>query len=170
MSVEFDDIRKRAVEIALFEATLDTKEVGAKNRGERIDLYLRNAHALKKDAEPDQAGLGWCGMFIYYCYSQAAREIGKILPFKSGTLWSGQKLQKWGFNNFDKTINSCPYVLLPGDIYIMNNYHIGMVIEQVNNLDIVNTIDGNQEGVDSEKNSVRKRTRSVYDMRMLIRI
>lgn len=170
MSLEFDDVRQKAVEVALFEATLDTKEVGANNRGPRIDLYLRNAHALKKDAAPDKKGLGWCGMFVYYCYSQAAAQLGRILPFKADNLWSGQKLQKWGFNNFDRTINSCPFVLKPGDIYIMDKFHIGMVIEAEANSYVVKTIDGNQGGADDGKNSVQKRSRNINDMRMLIRI
>lgn len=165
---EFEEVRKRAVEIALIEATKDTKEVGAKNRGDQIDIYLRNANALKKDAAADKAGLGWCGMFIYYCYSQAAKQVGKILPFKADNLWSGQKLKKWSLLSSEKIVNTCP--ILPGDIYIMNSFHIGMIIEPVNNYELVKTIDGNQSGVDSGKNSVQKRTRNFYEMQMVIRI
>jgi hypothetical protein len=168
MSDEFTEVRKKAVEIALVEATKDTKEVGAKNRGERIDVYLRNANALKKSAAADQIGLGWCGMFIFYCYKQAANQLGKILPFKSGNLWSGYHLRNWSMLNSEKIVNTCP--ILPGDIYVMNDDHIGMVIEPVNDFDLVKTIDGNQSGVDSGKNSVKKGTRSFYNMRLLIRI
>jgi hypothetical protein len=167
---EFQEVRKLAVEIALEEAKKNTKEVGAKNRGERIDVYLRHANALKKDAPPDQVGLGWCGMFIYYCYSQAASRLGKVLPFesKAGNLWSGYHLKTWAKEHPDKIVNTCP--ILPGDIYVMNSGHIGMVVETVNDYDFVKTVDGNQSGVDSGKNSVRKRTRSFYDMKVLVRI
>jgi hypothetical protein len=168
MADEFEEVRKKAVEIALVEATKDTREVGAKNRGERIDVYLRRANALKKSAPDDKEGLGWCGMFIYFCYSEAANQAGKILPFSSGNLWSGYKLRKWSDLHYDKVVRTCP--ILPGDIYVMNNGHIGMVIESVNDYDVVKTVDGNQSGKDTGKNSVQKRTRSFYDMRLLIRI
>ena len=165
---EFEEVRKRAVEIAKYEATLNTKEVGAKNRGERIDVYLRNANALRHDAADDKEGLGWCGMFIYYCYSQAANQLGKILPFQGGNLWSGYKFKKWSLQYPAKIVNTCP--ILPGDIYIMNNNHIGMVVETVNDYNQVRTVDGNQSGVDSGKNSVRLRHRNFYDMKLLVRI
>ncbi len=168
MSTQYDEVRKRAVDIAIVEAGKNTKEVGAKNRGERIDVYLRNANALRKDAPDDKAGLGWCGMFIYYCYSQAANQLGVVLPFTADPLWSGQKFKKWSLLHSDKVVDTCP--IMPGDIYIMNSYHIGMVIEQVNNYDQVKTVDGNQSGVDSGKNSVRIRHRNFYDMRLLVRI
>lgn len=168
MSEQYEAVRKRAVEIAIIEAGKNTQEVGAKNRGERIDVYLRNANALRKDAAADQEGLGWCGMFIYYCYSQAASQLGMILPFTAGPLWSGQKFKKWSQLHADKIVNTCP--ILPGDIYVMNNYHIGMVVEPVNNYDQVKTVDGNQSGADSGKNSVRLRHRNFYDMRLLVRI
>jgi hypothetical protein len=172
MSDEFWEVRKKAVEIALVEATKDTKEVGAKNRGERIDVYLRNAHALKKKAPDDKPGLGWCGMFIYFCYEEAANQLGKTLPLKDGPFWSGYKLGNWAKDHPEKIVKSG--LILPGDIYIMNskndNGHIGMVIEPVIDYKKIKTIDGNQSGVDSGKNSVRKGTRNFSDMRLLIRI
>lgn len=168
MADDFEEVRKKAVEIALIEAKKDTKEVGAKNRGGQIDVYLRNANALKKDAANDKAGLGWCGMFIYYCYSQASNQAGKVLPFKSGNLWSGYHFRNWSLVYPDKIVTTCP--VLPGDIYVLNNDHIGMVIEPVNDFNVVKTIDGNQGDIDDGRNSVRKRIRSFYDMRLLIRI
>ncbi len=165
---EFEDVRKKAVEIALIEAKKDTKEVGASNRGERIDVYLRNANALRKDSPSDKAGLPWCGMFIYYCYSQAAKKLGKTLPFRAESLWGGSNFKNWSDYYLETIVDDPPF--LPGDIYIMNSYHIGMVIEPVNNFDVVKTIDGNQSVVDSKRNSVRKRTRSYYEMFRIVRI
>jgi len=165
---EFEDVRKKAVEIALEEAKKNTVEVGAPNRGERIDVYLRNANALRKDAPSDKAGLPWCGMFIYYCYSKAAKQLGKVLPFRAEDLWGGSNLRNWSNIYLEKIIDDPP--ILPGDIYIMNSFHIGMVIEPVNDFDMVKTIDGNQSTMKAGRSSVRKRTRSYYDMYRLIRV
>lgn len=165
---EFEEVRKKAVEIALDEVKKNTKEVGAPNRGERIDVYLRNANALRKDAPADKAGLPWCGMFIYYCYSQAAKQLGKILPFRAEDLWGGSNLRNWSNIYLEKIIDTAP--ILPGDIYIMNSFHIGMVIEPVNDYDMVKTIDGNQSTMKAGRNSVKKNTRSFYDMYRLVRI
>jgi hypothetical protein len=165
---EFEDVRKKAVEIALEEAKKNTVEVGAQNRGERIDVYLRNAHALSKNAPADQAGLAWCGMFIYYCYSKATKQLGKILPFRAEALWGGSNLKNWSDVYLEKIVDDPP--ILPGDIYIMNSFHIGMVIAPVDNFKVVKTIDGNQSGVNKGGNSVRKKERSYYDMYRIIRI
>ncbi len=106
------------MEIALVEAKKDTVEVGAQNRGEWIDVYLRNANALRKDAPADKTGLPWCGMFIYYCYSQAAKQLGKILPFRAEDLWGGSNFKNWSDVYLEKIVDDPP--ILPGDIYIMN--------------------------------------------------
>ena len=164
---EFEVVRKKAVEIALAEAKKNTVEVGAQNRGERIDVYLRNANALNQGAAADKAGLPWCGMFIYYCYSQAAKQLGKILPFRAENLWGGSNLKNWCDANPQKILKSS---LLPGDIYIMKSYHIGMVIEPLDHYYLVKTIDGNQSGVNKGGNSLRKRERNIFDMLMVIRI
>jgi hypothetical protein len=171
MADEFWEVRRKAVEVALVEATKDTKEVGAKNRGERIDVYLRHANALGRSAPADKPGLGWCGMFLYYCYDEAAKQLGKTLPITYEYWWSGYKLRTHVTKHHSERIVKNG-LILPGDIYIMNgqNGHIGMVIEPVGNLARLQTIDGNQSGVDSGRNSVRKRTRNFADMRMLIRI
>jgi hypothetical protein len=116
---EFEEVRKKAVEIALEEAKKNTVEVGAQNRGERIDVYLRNANALRKDAPADKTGLAWCGMFIYYCYSKAAKQLSKTLPFRAEDLWGGSNLRNWCDVNPQKILKS---QMLPGDIYIMKSY------------------------------------------------
>lgn len=164
---EFEALRKKAVEIALEEVKKNTVEVGAQNRGERIDVYLRNANALSHSAAADKTGLPWCGMFIYYCYSQAAKQLGKILPFRAEALWGGSNLKNWCDVNPQKILKS---PMLPGDIYIMKSYHIGMVIQLLDHYELVKTIDGNQSGVNKGGNSVRKRERSIFDMLMVIRI
>jgi hypothetical protein len=175
----YEEVRRKAVEIALLEAKQDTREVGVKNRGERVDMYLRAAGALTSKSPADKAGLGWCGMFIYYCYEQAASKVGKTLPFTKWNLWSGYKLWTWSKSNPDKVIDtyqtfSFLFPLEPGDIYVMkhkkNNGHIGMVIEKDLDYGTVKTIDGNQSGADSGTNSVQVRTRKFSEMQFLIRI
>ncbi|MEP6923940.1 MAG: hypothetical protein ABI954_05725 [Pyrinomonadaceae bacterium] len=162
MSDEFNPVRSKAVEIALVEAAKHVKESGGQNRGPEIDVYLKNAHA------PLEKHYGWCGMFIYYCYSQAANRCGRILPFSAGNLWSGQKLAKWSLSNQDKIVYTSP--ILPGDIYVMNSYHIGMVTDTMTDSDIIRTVDGNQTGGNAKGDSLKLRTRHFSDMRLFIRI
>jgi hypothetical protein len=107
-------------------------------------------------------------MFVYYCYSQAAKMKGRVLPFRAGNLWSGYKLEKWSLLNQDKVVRTAP--ILPGDIYVMNNNHIGMVTEQMTETHIMKTVDGNQSYADSGKDSLRARTRKFADMKFFIRI
>lgn len=162
MSEHYSDVRRLAVDMALIEVAKHVKEVGGQNRGPEIDKYLKNAYA------PLDKGYGWCGMFVYYCYSQAANMVGKTLPFTSGKLWSGQKLCKWAMANPDCVVNTSP--VLRGDIYVMNSYHIGMVTGDMASSDIMNTVDGNQSFADSGKESLKLRTRHFADMRLIIRI
>jgi hypothetical protein len=159
---DFQEVRELAVEIALLETAKHVKEVGGQNRGPEIDVYLKNANA------PLDKEYGWCGMFVYYCYTQAANMRGKVLPFKGGNLWSGQKLVKWALSFPEKIVNTSP--ILPGDIYVMNKYHIGMVVEQMTDCEIMQTVDGNQSYQDSGKDSLKRRTRHFSDMRLFVRI
>lgn len=164
----YDDVRKKAVEIAIYESTKDTKEVGAKNRGERIDEYLRCANMIHSWTPADKAAGGWCGAFVYYCYYHAAKELAKSLPFTPDNIISGQRLHEWVKKNPSKEVQTCPFQ--PGDLYIKDNYHIGMVIKTVYDYGSIPTIDGNQSGVDSGKNSVKINTRSYSQMKLLVRI
>jgi hypothetical protein len=162
MSDDFQEVRALAVEIALTEAAKHVKETGGQNRGPEIDVYLKNANA------PLDKNYGWCGMFIYYCYSQAANRRGKVLPFRGGNLWSGQKLEKWALSNPDSILYTSP--ILPGDIYVMNKYHIGMVVEEMTDGEVMQTVDGNQSYSDSGADSLKRKTRHFADMRLFIRI
>lgn len=170
MSDEMWPVRTRAVEIALAEALEDTREVGENNRGERIDVYLQNAGQLPK--REDKPGLGWCGMFIYFCYSQAALELGKTLPSELRMAFlSGYRLGVWAKDNNKFVKNGH---LMPGDIYTRRvHWHIGMVIEPVSDPTehtVIKTIDGNQSYEGSGKDSVKVRTRKFGEMRRVIRL
>ncbi|REJ78788.1 MAG: CHAP domain-containing protein [Acidobacteria bacterium] len=156
----YELLRQDAVNIALAEEAKGVKEVGAQNRGPEIDIYKKRAHS------PLTKNHGWCGFFIYYCYSEAAKKFGFPLPFSAGPLWSGPKLRRWAKKNPDFVVNTSP--CLPGDIYVMNYGHIGMVVSQSDGT-FVNTIDGNQSSMGKGK-SVKKQYRNILEMDVLIRV
>ena len=170
MSDEMWPVRSRAVEIALAESLEDTREVGPNNRGARIDTYLENGGQLPRKA--DKPGIGWCGMFIYFCYTRAALESGITLPDELRiSFLSGYRLGVWAKANGKLVKNGH---LLPGDIYTRReHWHIGMIIEPVSNptfRTVIRTIDGNQSFAGSRRNSVQVRTREFGEMRRVIRL
>ncbi len=160
-------IREEAVRIAEQELLKDTRETGANNRGSVIDIYLRNANALKKDTDPSVKGKGWCGMFVYYCYSQAAKKFGMSLPFKSGHLWNGRHLREWSQLHQNTIVAQSP--LLPGDIYIIGDNHVGMIFECLSG-DSYRVIEGNQTGLGDQANGVQKNIKSLEKFDSLVRI
>ncbi|MBX7169443.1 MAG: hypothetical protein K1X72_00710 [Pyrinomonadaceae bacterium] len=164
----YDDVRKKAVEIAIYESTKDTREVKVRNRGERIDEYLRCANMLHSWTPDDKVGGSWCGAFLYYCFYHAAKELAKSLPFTPDNIISGQRLHEWVRNNPDKKVEAVPFQ--PGDLYIKENYHVGMVVQTANDYGSILTVDGNQEGVSKSKNSVQINLRSYKQMKLLVRI
>lgn len=156
----YEAVREEAVKIALKEKAKNIREVGAENRGPEIDKYIKRAYA------PLSKGYNWCGFFIYWCYSEASRKFGYRLPFTADPLWSGPKLRRWAENNPEFVVNTSPFK--PGDIYVMNYGHIGMVVSQAAGTQ-VNTIDGNQAHMDKGK-SVKENVRNTLDMDVLIRV
>lgn len=160
MADSYLQVRQYAAQIALWEEAKNVREVGQQNRGPVIDKYKARAHS------PNSKNHEWCGFFVYYCLSEASRHYGVSLPFIPEKLWSGYKLTKWA--------NANPYCIVyerpcyAGDIYVMNNGHIGIVISQGYG-DIVNTVDGNQSQKGKGRSLVQ-RTRNIVDMRVIIRI
>jgi hypothetical protein len=80
---------------------------------------------------------------------------------------NGHNLKKWSLIHADKIVAQLP--VLPGDIYIMNDFHMGMVVEVIKE-DLYKTIDGNQTGGNAGTNSVKNVVCSLYDIQLLIRI
>lgn len=156
----YEQVRYEAAQVALREEAKGVYEVGEQNRGPIIDIYKARAHS------PKSKNHEWCGFFVYYCLSEAANKVGVCLPFIPEKLWSGYKLTKWAMANSYSIVRERP--CYPGDIYVMNNGHIGIVITQGTG-DIVNTVDGNQSRKDRGKSLVY-RTRNIADMRVIIRI
>lgn len=160
MSFDYEQVRYRAAAIAVAEEQRDVREEGANNRGPRIDEYKKRAHSpLSKNHD-------WCGMFVYFCLSEAARYYNVPLPFIPEKLWSGGKLTKWAEENPGTIVGSAPYQ--PGDVYVMSWGHIGIVALPGSG-GVLTTVDGNQSSVGKGR-SVRYRTRNLSDMRVVIRI
>lgn len=165
MSEYFDDVRSKAVEFALVEVKKHVKEEGGENQGPEISKYKKDAHCGKKST------LGWCGMFVHWCYKQAADSFGKKLPFIPEVLWRGNKLHRWTLSKPESVVYTCP--ILPGDIYVLsknNMNHIGLVVELMTDASIMQTIDGNQSQADTGKDSLRRRTRHFAETAIIVRI
>lgn len=156
----YEQVRNEAALVALREEAKGVYEVGSQNRGPEIDVYKKRAHS------PKSKNHEWCGFFVYYCLSEAASKYAVSLPFIPEKLWSGYKLTKWANGNPYCIVRERP--CYPGDIYVMNNGHIGIVIDHDFG-DIVNTVDGNQSQVGRGRSLIR-RTRNIADMRVVIRI
>lgn len=163
MSEYYDDVRKLAVEIAMEEVGKNVIEDTGGNRGTHIDKYLKRSYA------PLDKGLNWCGMFVNYVFKEAANRCGKVVPWGNTTFWKGSSVIDWAYSNFDYVVMEFP--LLPGDIYVMNKGHIGMVrgITEEGS-DIMHTIDGNQSTFTDKGISLKARKRNFADMDTIIRI
>lgn len=169
MSDYLADVRKLAVEIALEEVKKGVKESDGRNRGPEIDKYM------SRSTSPPEKHRDWCGMFIYYCFDEASKRLGKPLPIKPGSLWGGRKFRKWCGANWNKVIWDLP--LQPGDIYVMYRGHIGLIVGSYTMDDIfqgriVQTIDGNQmidKVHDPTKLSLVKRHRDFAEMQYVVR-
>lgn len=164
------DVRKLAVEVAIAEVAKGVKESDGPNRGPEIDKYF-----WRSNCRPE-TGYNWCGMFVYYCYDEARKRLGKMLPLTADPLWSGTKMRRWCKNNWEKVVWDLP--LLPGDIYILYSGHIGLVggaytMDDIFANQIVPTIDGNQvvgKDHNPNKNSLKRRHRDFADMEYVIRL
>lgn len=163
MSDKFAEVRVLAVSIALEEVAKKVTEDTGSNRGTEIDKYLKRAHC------PLDAGHNWCGMFVNWCFTEAAKRCGKVFPISDGIMWSGQKLRTWALANWESMVWEMP--LLPGDIYVMNKGHIGMVYAPTHEgSSTMFTIDGNQSNHEEGGISLVKRTRDFSEMDVLVRI
>lgn len=168
MSTEFEEVRKLAVEIAKIEVTKNVKEVTAINRGPEIDKYITRAKGTANLDDLTERGSEWCGMFVYYCFSEAANRLGKTLPFRAGNLHSGRKVRKWSEIHTETLVTTCP--ILPGDIYVTNNNHIGLAIGSLNHEQVFKSIDGNQVDHGNRGNSLREKTQTFSNMQLFVRI
>ncbi len=66
-----NDIGEVALSIAV--AEIGVHEEGGNNRGPRVEEYLRAAGGLPGEA--------WCASFLFWCFRQAAQQLGVVCPF-----------------------------------------------------------------------------------------
>lgn len=159
MTANYELVRHRAAAIAIQESSRGVREEGANNRGPRIDVYRLSANSdLSKNQD-------WCGMFVYYCLKQAATLYNVPLPFIPEKLWSGYKFTLWAREN-PSTIVCGP--VHPGDVYVMNWGHIG-IVRGFSSGNVIETVDGNQSHMGGGL-SLKCRTRKREDMRVVVRI
>lgn len=168
MSEKYEQLRKLAVDIAKVEVKKKVKETTAENRSPIIDKYIQRAGGKADKDDPTKKGSEWCGMFVYYCYSEAANRLGMTLPFRAGNLWSGRKVKKWGLAHPDTVVYSSP--ILPGDIYVTMSGHIGMATSHAEDPTIFQSIDGNQANPGSNRYSLKEKTQKFSNIAMFVRI
>ena len=156
-----------AVENALYEMSQNVQVVGAEDRGPRIDRYENHAHSGLRQG-PTDPGREWCGMFIWWCYSQAARFCGQTLPFIATDLWSGNRLVHWSRSHPEAVVLSGD--VMPGDIYVAPSFHIGMVLATMPDPGLFKSIDGNQSFVNSGRSAIAEGLRRVNNCRVIVRI
>ena len=78
-------VSETAVTIALQEAASGVYETDNDNRGPRIDEYETLANV--GIAQP------WCAMFVYWCFSHAATQLGVKNPMPA--IFGAKQLQLW---------------------------------------------------------------------------
>lgn len=172
MSEEFDELRTLAVEIATGELGRHVREIGMQNRGPRVDVYLREAGVgegtMNDDSLQGERARMWCGMFVYWCYSEASKRLNKPLPFKGVDLWSGGRLAKWTLSNTGTVVKSVP--VQAGDIFAVPNGHVGMAIGASDSSTMFETIEGNQSEVGQNWDGIARKKINPVRCKIIVRI
>ena len=157
-------LRAKAVEIALAEQKKQVAEVGMENRGPVVDKYLIAAGVPQKTMENDTdqgaKDRQWCGMFVYWCYLEAAKQLKLALPFGPTDLWSGKSMVDWSLRHSDDVVDvdgGTP--LEAGDIFTVKPPgHIGLIVGELDASGSVPTVEGNQSEMASKWNGIAKKT------------
>jgi hypothetical protein len=127
---------EQAIEIATGEIGVMEIPAGS-NRGPKVELYLASTNT--------PPGSYWCAAFVYWCFNEAAKKLGKPNPVykTAGCLdhWrntTGKKITK------AEAINN-PALIKPGSIFIKDHGggmgHTGIVVAV--NGGFIETIEGN---------------------------
>ena len=108
-------------------------------------MYLEKAGALPASPE---AGPKWCGMFVYWCYTEAAKRSGKVNPLPTA-VFGGTDFKAWASRNPACIVwtSSKPNPKLePGDVFVAaEDGHVGMVVSSTDrNTGSFISIEGNQ--------------------------
>ncbi|NHM08191.1 CHAP domain-containing protein [Flavobacterium sp. CYK-4] len=118
------------------------------NRGPEVDLYLKAV-----GLNPKSGNYPWCAAFVYWCFEQAAKELGKTNPLvkTAGVLdhWNRTK----GIKISTSVALSDLSKIQPGSIFIMDfgkgQGHTG-IVESVGN-GYITTIEGNTNNDNSRE-------------------
>jgi hypothetical protein len=115
------------------------------NRGPRVDEYqLRTGLRLRPGAD----GFAWCACFVYFCFDEAARKLGRRNPVikTAGCLDHWNRAREAGIAQVSGTrATNKPALVQPGMVFIMDfgggKGHTG-IVEAVHG-GFITTIEGN---------------------------
>jgi surface antigen len=140
-------LQEKALEIAVSQIGQEEKPRGS-NWGEPVKSYL----AVVGITFP----ASWCMAFMYWCFYQAAKELGRTIPLVK----TGGVLNAWQKAPASAKVTDPQ----PGDIFIQDHGHglghTGIVVK-VNKDGTIDTIEGNTNDTGSREGyEVCRRTRS----------
>jgi hypothetical protein len=127
---------ERAVEMAVTQIGV-MENPPKSNRGKEVRMYMESAGS--------QEGLFWCAGFVYWCFNEAARALGRPNPLVKTV----GCLDHWRRTTADKILKNQavdnPALIRPGSIFIKDHGrgmgHTG-IVEKVEN-GFIRTIEGN---------------------------
>lgn len=132
----------KMLEIASSQVDVREKPIGS-NRGPQVDKYIRSV-----GLDPARGSYAWCAAFIYYCFDQAAQQLGMPNPVvkTAGVMDHWNKAVQRKIPRISKaSAVADPKLVKPGHIFIMDygggRGHTG-IVERVIGGKLV-TIEGN---------------------------
>lgn len=141
-----DELLGLALQIARTEEANQVREVRPpSNRGPRVDEYqTRTGLRLRNGAD----GFAWCACFLYWCFDEAARQLGRRNPVikTAGCQDHWNRARQAGIAQVSGTrATNAPGLVKPGMIFIMafgqGTGHTG-IVEAVQG-GFIKTIEGN---------------------------
>lgn len=157
------NLQEKALEIAISQIGVE-EAPGHTNRGKEVEKYLA--------AVGLGPGLPWCMAFDYWCYNEAAKELGvsNILIRTGGVMhqWNEQQPAR---KILQSAVLKNPDIIKPGAVFIMDygkgTGHTGLVEKIVG--DLVHTIEGNTNDEGSREGyEVCRRTRKLSSIKGFI--
>lgn len=156
-----DALLAKTLEVAAGEVGVLEEPPGS-NRGLRVDEYLRSV-----GLDPTQGSFAWCAAFVYWCFGQAARNLGRDNPLirTGGVLDHWRRAEPAGIPRLSAADAAAdPGRIQPGMIFVLDAGggagHTGLV-ESVQGGRLV-TVEGNtnddgsREGIGVFRRSGRK--------------
>jgi hypothetical protein len=150
---------EKALDVAISQVGKMESPVGS-NWGKQVSEYLKSVGLYRPNA--------WCMAFVYWCYEQAAKDLGRPNPLvRTGGVIGGWNHSKAKKIHTKEAVEN-PSLVLPGQIFIISIGrglgHTG-IIEHVKG-GILTTIEGNtNEGGSREGTGVFRRTsRKIKDI------